>query len=215
MITLPRSTYRALQQLLEQGYLCIAPDARILDLGCGRDLGWVPDFFAHHPFGHYVGVDRLPVREMGFRPNEVRDRRSESLAICQPMSTSDWYRYYTENNAHPVSMDFVQFSARISRIGDTDLTSKELETRIDGRFDLVLLSDVLHLLEHKDAMDLVERLDRFLAPGSSVLVRYFDSHSIYGSVDGAVEGRLDELLGQPARFEAAGWPAHRTRFYRT
>jgi hypothetical protein len=98
-----------------------------------------------------------------------------------------------------------------------DLTRERLSGFIENEtFDLILLSDILHLDAFKEcwANSVNDILSHSMTDGV-ILLRYFDSEVGYGVFESDDVGKLDQLIGsKPSVFGTEGVTNHTSRLYK-
>jgi SAM-dependent methyltransferase len=161
----------------------IRRDSRILDIGCGDDIGWVPEFYHQHPFGTYQGIDRLQLDQIRIIPTEYRDPRSEDIAIKNPCDWECRFKHWSRHTtvSDPISWEkFIQLVDIKTEI-DLEQVSLPLFLTDQAPFDLVIVSDLIHMLNNPRSREcFVSEVQSLTKPGGFAFFKFFTVRTAYG-----------------------------------
>lgn len=191
----------------------------ILDLGCGTRLGWVPDFYLKYPFESYLGIDFEPLLAIQFYFLGADDpapigRISEDDVISATEDLGEKLAFW-KSHRPSVSEDFLaEILSRIRVIPNTDLCRTSIAEIVgQEQFDLIVLSDILHLVEVGCRHRIIDEVRLVARDGARILVRYFHESGEYGHLTQDDIEYMDGLFGIPQVFASIGCPDHSTRLY--
>ncbi len=215
MTSLPSAVGKAVGALIADRNISLTPSSTVLDVGCGDRLGWVLELYSDHVFGKYVGIDKLEVEKLSFAPTEFRDPFAESTVRENPCDLECQYAYWREHTTVENPLTLVEFQRLVHINGSVDLEIGCLRDQLDAdaKFDVVIVSDILHRLSPSTRRSLITDIRSALAPGGVAVVRYFTEETGHGCMGADEISFVDSLFGHAVEYPTEGRQSHTTRCY--
>lgn len=209
----------AIRQLIDSGAIGVGPMFRVLDIGCGWNLCWVPEFYRDFRLDQYVGLDQGESISFNLRNCPSSDFMSDRFELWENVGSDASVLQNLEvwkRQCRASDLDVEVLSKRIFLHLGVNLTEIHLgEVLRDGLFELIIISDLLHCNDLKPSWKTtMEQVTELVNPGGYVLVRYFSSDCGFGEFGLEEVTQLDEIFGIPSVFTSENSPAHLTRLYR-